>query len=527
MPSTARKNPPLTTRVGSPRAAQPSAPARQFSFTGFQTSNPTAPPPGDKLDGEYDRTNAAVGNTQSWVATSLNTDGSLRAATVGQSQLVPGLFDFIAADAVAEVQPLVNQATAAAGQAVSSASAAANSATSAASQNTAAQGAAATASTQASNATTQASLALTRANTAQTAATNASNAANSADGDAALCTDYGLVTQAWAEHMPDTIPPNILAVMGVTGDHWSSRWWANQAAIEVENATAEAICDLQAYWLGAYANPPTTNSCGEPVAAGAMYFNTTSLVTQVYDGVTWHNLTQMAPGQPNEYLYLPATPTTVFSGTDYHGNVLSLDTVNSEVGVYLNGVRLLKGIDYSITSTAVTMLLGPITTPNTVEVISLKDVTHQPPPSGVKVNTTPWAFNGITKTFPLATSTGTTINPPGSVDCIVSLNGVIQEPGGDFTTRPGFIDFIVAPETDADRWMVVGLPLGAGLTLAAAEAGPRGQRGHVGRAGPPGPRGPRAGDLAARVEELELQVEDLEQQFEVVNARLAVLERRL
>ena len=30
--------------------------------------------------------------------------------------------------------------------------------------------------------------------------------------------------------MPDTIPHHILAWMGITGDHWSSRWWAHKAA---------------------------------------------------------------------------------------------------------------------------------------------------------------------------------------------------------------------------------------------------------------------------------------------------------
>jgi hypothetical protein len=51
----------------------------------------------------------------------------------------------------------------------------------------------------------------------------------------ALAMDWAEVSATWAEHMPDTIPPNILAAMGVTGDHWSSRWWANRAAQIVES----------------------------------------------------------------------------------------------------------------------------------------------------------------------------------------------------------------------------------------------------------------------------------------------------
>jgi hypothetical protein len=47
--------------------------------------------------------------------------------------------------------------------------------------------------------------------------------------------DWAEVSAEWAEHMPDTIPPNILAVMGITGDHWSARWWANRALEIVES----------------------------------------------------------------------------------------------------------------------------------------------------------------------------------------------------------------------------------------------------------------------------------------------------
>jgi hypothetical protein len=47
--------------------------------------------------------------------------------------------------------------------------------------------------------------------------------------------DYAVLSAAWAEHMPDTIPPNILAANDITGDHWSSRWWANLAARLVQD----------------------------------------------------------------------------------------------------------------------------------------------------------------------------------------------------------------------------------------------------------------------------------------------------
>src|SRR5436190_5613425 len=90
-------------RTGSPRAPQPPAPVRGYSFTDFQVANPTAPPPGDRLDSEFDRADNAIGAVIDWVGTSLSTDGSLRTGSVGESQLQPGLFDSIGADIIAEV----------------------------------------------------------------------------------------------------------------------------------------------------------------------------------------------------------------------------------------------------------------------------------------------------------------------------------------------------------------------------------------------------------------------------------------
>jgi hypothetical protein len=51
-----------------------------------------------------------------------------------------------------------------------------------------------------------------------------------AQGASSTAQDYAQVSIEWAEHMPDPIPPNILAISAITGAHWSSRWWANRTA---------------------------------------------------------------------------------------------------------------------------------------------------------------------------------------------------------------------------------------------------------------------------------------------------------
>src|SRR5262245_26709462 len=90
-----------------PRSPQPAPPVRQFSFTDFQTNDPSAPLPGDRIDGEYDRSNQAIEDVIDWAATSLNSDGSLKPQSVGKSQLQSGLFDHLEVDAQAKLQPLI------------------------------------------------------------------------------------------------------------------------------------------------------------------------------------------------------------------------------------------------------------------------------------------------------------------------------------------------------------------------------------------------------------------------------------
>ena len=49
-------------------------------------------------------------------------------------------------------------------------------------------------------------------------------------GATATSADYAQVSIDWAEHLPGPIPNQTLAINAITGDHWSSRWWANRAA---------------------------------------------------------------------------------------------------------------------------------------------------------------------------------------------------------------------------------------------------------------------------------------------------------
>jgi Chaperone of endosialidase len=196
--------------------------AREFSFTSFQANNPTAPPPGDRLDGELDRLAKAIASPP-----------PPPPVKIGKNQLEPGLFDQIGTSILTRVEALATGAKALLAQVHAAARDAFAASRIASAQNALAQDAAQRSSSEAQAAAASADQAEAAADQAEAFYVETGNAARDTAGDVATCQAYADVTYAWAEHMPDPIPPNILAVMGITGDHWSSRWWANQAALAV------------------------------------------------------------------------------------------------------------------------------------------------------------------------------------------------------------------------------------------------------------------------------------------------------
>lgn len=71
-----------------------------------------------------------------------------------------------------------------------------------------------------------------------------------------------------------------------------------------------------------------------------------------------------------QYIYQPSSPTTVFSGSDINGDILAYD--ESKVEVYLNGIQLVRGLDFTAnTDTSVTLLSTPADSGDTLVITSL------------------------------------------------------------------------------------------------------------------------------------------------------------
>ena len=175
-------------------------------------------------------------------------------------------------DATTDAANEASVASTKAAEAAASATAAASSATSAATSATSADADATSASTSETNAAASATNAATSETNASTSATNAATSAASAATSAS--------NAATSETNAATSETN------------SATSEAN-AATSAAEAAAEAAAALAAFdnfddkYLGAKASDPTVDNDGDALVAGALYFNTTSGVMNVYTGSTW------------------------------------------------------------------------------------------------------------------------------------------------------------------------------------------------------------------------------------------------
>ena len=272
------------------------------------------------------------------------------------------------------------------------------------------------------------------------------------DGASATAQDWAQVSIEWAEHMPDTIPPNVLATTAVTGDHWSSRWWANRSA--------NAFGMLAWWYQGAWPQPgpPSTPNTptGQPLPPGSVYWDTDLGAMFVWNGSTWVNMSSPAKGATASLYYLSAAGQSVFPlGTvDRNGKTFAFNQTNPEgVQAYVNGVRLEPTYDFTIDTvgSSITFLRG--LTLNSIVTFDMLVPATALTPSGT-VNTV--LLNPITPDGTTTHFTGLTVamnghpaNVAKNEELLVSVNGVQQSPGAAYSATGATITFTQAPESDA------------------------------------------------------------------------------
>ena len=136
---------------------------------------------------------------------------------------------------------------------------------------------------------------------------------------------------------------------------------ASSATTASQQATlAEGYLDsLNVKYLGAHSSSPATDLDGNSITAGALYYDQTNNTMKVYNTIGgWVEVGSSVNGTRDRFKYVTTSSQTTFTGTDAGGNTLAYDV--GYVDVYLAGLRLVAGTDYTATSgTSIQLTTAP------------------------------------------------------------------------------------------------------------------------------------------------------------------------
>jgi hypothetical protein len=132
------------------------------------------------------------------------------------------------------------------------------------------------------------------------------------------------------------------------------------AAAGSASAAAASFDQFDDIYLGAKATAPTVDNDGDPLAAGALYFNTVSNTMFVYSGSSWAAAGSAVNGTAERQEYVATSGQTNFSATYDVGFV----------DVYLNGSKLIPTTDFTATNGATVILGTGATTGDNVSIIA-------------------------------------------------------------------------------------------------------------------------------------------------------------
>ena len=266
-----------------------------------------------------------------------------------------------------------------------------------------------------------------------------------------------------------SLPTNPSANVGANANPLLPIVWGNGEDAKAETFSLPAVL---AGWGSLYLGPkpvhPITDNFGGALVVGHTYYNTTEGRQYVFSTAgRWTPVLYPVPSEIRTYFYTFPIDTTQIppdgQGTpDSNGNILQFDfSLGPQsvyaVNVYINGAQLVNGVDFEVNEGGSIDLAVAFCAGSSVVVQVLSPVETTFVANAVIVDTSQWLFNGIEDTFPLEDLSGNPLTPGSSANCIVSLNGVVQNPAA-YTTVAGTIIFADAPLPATVAWATVGLP---------------------------------------------------------------------
>jgi hypothetical protein len=220
---------------------------------------------------------------------------------------------------------------------------------------------------------------------------------------------------------------------------------SQNAALVSQNAAAASYDLFDDRFLGAKSSAPTTDNDGGSLVVGTLYFDTTAQIMKVYGSSGWQSAGSAVNGTSERYKYTATNNQTTFSGADDNTNALGYDA--GFLDVFLSGIRLVNGTDFTATSGTSIQLASGAATGDILEIVtygtfvlsnqSLTDMTDVNT-GGVSTNDV-LAYNG-TNFVPTSTPTFTSLTAP-TINGTTRVNGELQ-----VTAASGKDRFTIAPQ---------------------------------------------------------------------------------
>jgi hypothetical protein len=142
----------------------------------------------------------------------------------------------------------------------------------------------------------------------------------------------------------------------------SSASAASTSATNAANSATAAAASFDSFddrYLGAKSSEPSVDNDGNALITGALYFNSTTGFMRVYNGTAWVDAGSSVNGTAERFVYTATSGQTTFAATYDVGFV----------DVYLNGVKLIAGTDYTATNGTTVVLATGATVGDTVDII--------------------------------------------------------------------------------------------------------------------------------------------------------------
>jgi hypothetical protein len=154
--------------------------------------------------------------------------------------------------------------------------------------------------------------------------------------------------------------------------HAATKAYVDAVAGSATAAAASAAAAAASYdsfddrYLGAYASNPTLDNDGNALITGALYFNSVSGTMLAWSGSAWGSISSSAA--IFRFKFVAAGGETSLSGADASSQTLSY--LAGKEQVYLNGVLLVRGTDYTATTGSSITALAALVLNDIVEIIT-------------------------------------------------------------------------------------------------------------------------------------------------------------